>query len=60
METQLKFYSIKNVYNSYVIQEDFSYTFNNIDNWLHTRIEIGSRQRKIDKKTHTYDNKCSL
>lgn len=42
--------SIKNVYNSYVIQEDFSYTFNNIDIWLHTRIEIGSMQRRINKR----------
>lgn len=55
-----KQYPIENVYNSYKIHEDFFYTFNNNDNWLHTKIELRPRQRRTDIKIHNFDKKCSL
>lgn len=53
-------YPIENVYNSYIIKKDFSYTFNNNDNWLHTKIELRPRQRTTEIKIHNFDKKCAL
>lgn len=53
-------YPIENVYNSYIIRDDFSYTFNNNDNRLHTKIEIRPTQRRIDINVHNFDKICSF